>query len=120
METLKKYLSDILYLLWSKLVEWKDWIGENLEWVILKLLDYLIHIATVITNVFFGMLPDFDFPETFDEAAEVVFEYIPLINKVFPVPEFFALCAAFLTLYFFTAVPFRLLLRIIPFFGKRG
>jgi hypothetical protein len=120
METLKKYLSDILYLLWSRLVEWKDWIVNNLEWVVLKLLDYLIHVITLITNVFMGVLPDFDFPDGFDDAAKVVFEYVPLINKVFPIPEFFALCTAYLMLYFFSAVPFRWLCRIFPFFGRKG
>jgi hypothetical protein len=119
METLKKYLSDILYELWGKLVEWKDWIVENLEWFVLKIFDYLFHIASIITNVFFGVMPDFDFPDGFDEAVEIVFEYVPLINKVFPVPEFFALCTAYLTLYFFTALPFRWLCRIFPFFGKK-
>jgi hypothetical protein len=120
METLKQFFSDILSLFWTKLIEWKDWISENLEWVILKLLDCLIHIVTIITNVFFfSIMPDFDFPDTFDDSAEVVFEYVLLINKVFPVPEFFALCAAYLTLYFFTAVPFRWICRIFPFFGKK-
>ncbi|MDR0705138.1 MAG: hypothetical protein LBF88_09125, partial [Planctomycetaceae bacterium] len=88
-------------------------------WVLLKLLDYLIHVVTIIFNVFFSILPDFDFPDGFDDAVKIVFEYVPLINKVFPVPEFFAMCAAYLTLYFFVAVPFRRLCKIIPFLSSK-
>jgi hypothetical protein len=119
MDTFKQFFINLLHSLWQKLLEWKDFILENLEWFVLKVLDYLIHICNIVTNVFMSIMPSFDFPDSFDAAAQVVFEYVPLINKVFPVPEFFALCAAYLSLYFFTALPFRWLCRIFPFFGSR-
>jgi hypothetical protein len=119
METLKKYFSDILYLFWSKLTEWVYWILDNLEWVILKLLDYLIHIGEIIGLVFFGIMPNFDFPDSFDSAARLFFEYVPLINKVFPVLEFFSLCTVYLCLYFFSFTPYRWISRMFPFFGRK-
>jgi hypothetical protein len=114
-----KYLYDLLVELWSKLSEWREWIIENLEWCVLQFMDFIIGVAFHASNVFFDILPPFDFPEGFDAAVEVVFEYVPLINKFFPVPEFFALCAAYLTLYFGAALPFRWLARWIPGFGVK-
>jgi hypothetical protein len=117
---MQQYLYDILNALWQKLLEWKDFLYENLTWFVLKVLDFVINVITIVTRVFFNVLPDFDFPEGFDEATEVVFDLVPVINKVFPVTEFFMLVTAYLTVYLFVAVPFRRLSNFFPIFGGRG